>query len=86
MWTQVIHTCSACGASWHAPRDEPHDCAVAAAREKALHDAFEALMAEEFGADGIWYVLPHWTTYKGAARFLASKFGIAPLGEPRGRS
>lgn len=27
-WTTIIHTCSRCGASWVAPRDEPHDCVV----------------------------------------------------------
>ena len=27
-WTYIIHSCKACGASWHAPKDEPHACAV----------------------------------------------------------
>jgi hypothetical protein len=52
-----------------------------AVRERVLHEVFEALMAEDFAGDGIWYVLPHWTTYRGAARFLARKFGFTPQGE-----
>lgn len=27
-WTRLIHACKVCGASWEAPRDEPHDCLV----------------------------------------------------------
>lgn len=31
-WTISVLRCEACGASWTMPRDEPHDCAVATAR------------------------------------------------------
>jgi hypothetical protein len=25
-WPHIIHSCTRCGASWHAPREEPHRC------------------------------------------------------------
>lgn len=25
-WTQHVASCTRCGASWHVPKDEPHQC------------------------------------------------------------
>lgn len=47
-WTHIVHTCQRCGASWYAPKDEPHECVVeglSAALESIagqLDDAYNA--------------------------------------------
>lgn len=41
--THIIQTCPKCLASWHAPRDEPHQCAVDAARRETLREVLTAI-------------------------------------------
>ena len=47
-WTRLIATCRACGASWEAPRDEPHECPVARLQEAGRESCREEL-GEEHG-------------------------------------